>query len=106
MTAGAIEETHYPRNPLDVLAQQIVAMVDAWLPPGEHDARRFLGEAEAWLASLPTTSDDYGLIHWDFCIDNLAWDKSDGQPGRYHIFDFDDAASACRTSTRTSVEKM
>lgn len=27
MTDGAIEELHYPRNPLDVLAQQIVAMV-------------------------------------------------------------------------------
>nr|QLK01273.1 ATP-dependent helicase [Micromonospora carbonacea] len=27
MAAGAIEELHYPRNPLDVLAQQIVAMV-------------------------------------------------------------------------------
>ena len=26
MLSGAIEETHYPRNPLDVLAQQIVAM--------------------------------------------------------------------------------
>ncbi|HEX7744185.1 MAG TPA: DEAD/DEAH box helicase, partial [Micromonosporaceae bacterium] len=26
MTDGAIEELHYPRNPLDVLAQQIVAM--------------------------------------------------------------------------------
>ncbi|WP_234361906.1 DEAD/DEAH box helicase [Plantactinospora sp. BB1] len=32
MTDGAIEELHYPRNPLDVLAQQIVAMValDEW----------------------------------------------------------------------------
>jgi ATP-dependent Lhr-like helicase len=32
MHAGLIEEMHYPRNPLDVLAQQIVAMVamDAW----------------------------------------------------------------------------
>ncbi|SCL30764.1 ATP dependent helicase, Lhr family [Micromonospora nigra] len=27
MTDGAIEELHYPRNPLDVLAQQVVAMV-------------------------------------------------------------------------------
>ncbi|MGS2614596.1 ATP-dependent helicase [Micromonospora sp. LZ34] len=27
MAGGAIEELHYPRNPLDVLAQQIVAMV-------------------------------------------------------------------------------
>ncbi|HZD79025.1 MAG TPA: DEAD/DEAH box helicase [Actinomycetota bacterium] len=32
MRRGAIEETRYPRNPLDVLAQQIVAMcaVDEW----------------------------------------------------------------------------
>ncbi|MEW2380725.1 ATP-dependent helicase [Micromonospora sp. NPDC047707] len=32
MTEGAIEELHYPRNPLDVLAQQVVAMVslDPW----------------------------------------------------------------------------
>jgi ATP-dependent Lhr-like helicase len=32
MTAGQIEELRYPRNPLDVLAQQIVAMValDPW----------------------------------------------------------------------------
>ncbi|HEV3473059.1 MAG TPA: helicase-related protein, partial [Actinomycetota bacterium] len=32
MRAGQIEELHYPRNPLDVLAQQIVAMVamDDW----------------------------------------------------------------------------
>ncbi len=32
MRAGAVEETRYPRNPLDVLAQQIVAMVamDPW----------------------------------------------------------------------------
>ncbi len=32
MLAGAIEHTRYPRNPLDVLAQQIVAMtaVDEW----------------------------------------------------------------------------
>jgi ATP-dependent Lhr-like helicase len=32
MREGLIEETHYPRNPLDVLAQQLVAMcaVDEW----------------------------------------------------------------------------
>jgi ATP-dependent Lhr-like helicase len=32
MQAGLIEETHYPRNPLDVLCQQIVAMnaLDEW----------------------------------------------------------------------------
>ena len=32
MLQGAIEETRYPRNPLDVVAQQIVAMcaMDEW----------------------------------------------------------------------------
>jgi ATP-dependent Lhr-like helicase len=32
MSESAVESTHYPRNPLDVLAQQIVAMValDSW----------------------------------------------------------------------------
>src|SRR3546814_15198299 len=32
MQAGQIEATHYPRNPLDVLSQQIVAMcaLDEW----------------------------------------------------------------------------
>ncbi len=32
MATGAIESLHYPRNPLDVLAQQVVAMVamDSW----------------------------------------------------------------------------
>src|SRR5215469_12451660 len=32
MSEGEVESTHYPRNPLDVLAQQIVAMValDSW----------------------------------------------------------------------------
>src|SRR6266511_2904292 len=35
MATGAIEELRYPRNPLDVLAQQIVAMVamDPWTVP-------------------------------------------------------------------------
>jgi ATP-dependent Lhr-like helicase len=35
MADGAIEELHYPRNPLDVLAQQIIAMValDEWRVP-------------------------------------------------------------------------
>ncbi|MDP1819389.1 MAG: DEAD/DEAH box helicase [Acidimicrobiales bacterium] len=35
MQAGQIEQTHYPRNPLDVLCQQIVAMcaLDEWSVP-------------------------------------------------------------------------
>lgn len=38
-----------------------------------------------WAESLPTGSDDYGLIHYDFELDNLLW-----QDGSITILDFDD----------------
>ncbi len=46
MLAADIEATRYPRNPLDVLAQQIVAMtaVDAWTVDDLFDAVRALRE--------------------------------------------------------------
>jgi ATP-dependent Lhr-like helicase len=42
MHEGAVEATRYPRNPLDVLAQQIVAMVgmDSWDVDALHDCIR------------------------------------------------------------------
>jgi ATP-dependent Lhr-like helicase len=42
MYEGAVESVHYPRNPLDVLAQQIVAMVamDSWDATELYDAVR------------------------------------------------------------------
>ncbi len=42
MRRGAIEETHIPRNPLDVLAQQIVAMtaMEDWSVPALRDLVR------------------------------------------------------------------
>jgi len=53
MLQGAIEETHYPRNPLDVVAQQIVAMcaMDEW---GVGDLGRVLRRA----ANFEELSDD------------------------------------------------
>ena len=53
MLQGAIEETHYPRNPLDVLAQQIVAMcaMDEW---NVADLGRVLRQA----ANFDELSDD------------------------------------------------
>jgi ATP-dependent helicase Lhr and Lhr-like helicase len=52
MRDGAIEETRYPRNPLDVLAQQVVAMaaMDPWpvdRPPRAACVRRELRRAVA-----------------------------------------------------------
>src|SRR4030095_15886876 len=56
MLQGAIEETHYPRNPLDVVAPQIVAMcaMDEW---GGGDLGRVLRRA----ANFEELSDD--LLH-------------------------------------------
>ena len=54
MQAGAIEALHVPRNPLDVLAQQIVAMVatDEWSVP----ALAALVRRAAPFAELPETA--------------------------------------------------
>ncbi|MCU1624412.1 MAG: associated domain protein [Frankiales bacterium] len=54
MVAGGIESTTYPRNPLDVLAQQIVAMcaLDAW----EVDELAAVVRRAAPFASLPASA--------------------------------------------------
>jgi ATP-dependent Lhr-like helicase len=54
MSSGAIEELRYPRNPLDVLAQQIVAMValDAW----QVDDLAALVRRAAPFAELPDSA--------------------------------------------------
>ncbi|CAN5347421.1 ATP-dependent helicase [soil metagenome] len=51
MLNGAVEQTRYPRNPLDVLAQQVVAMaaMDGW---GVDDLHRVV-RAAAPFAELP-----------------------------------------------------
>ncbi len=54
MVEGKIEETHYPRNPLDVLAQQIVAMtaMDEW----SLDALAEVIQRAAPFAELPRSA--------------------------------------------------
>jgi ATP-dependent helicase Lhr and Lhr-like helicase len=81
MHAGAIEETRYPRNPVDVLAQQVVAAValDPWDADALYDAFR----RAAPFAELPRSifdgvldmlsglypSDEFAelrpRLHWD-----------------------------------------
>jgi Ser/Thr protein kinase RdoA (MazF antagonist) len=41
----------------------------------------------AWAESLPTGPDHFGLIHYDFELDNLCWHEQD-----IGILDFDDAS--------------
>ena len=96
MTTGAIESLRYPRNPLDVLAQQIVAMLalEEWTL---DDLARVLRRA-APFAALPDSalhsvldmlagrypSEEFGelraRITWDRVTDRLA-----GRPGAQRL---------------------
>jgi Ser/Thr protein kinase RdoA (MazF antagonist) len=46
---------------------------------------RILGR---FLEQLPATSENYGLVHYDFEIDNVFFDEKDGL---YQVIDFDDS---------------
>ncbi len=96
MSGGAIESTRYPRNPLDVLAQQIVAMV-AMEPWSLGDLAAVVRRA-APFAALPDSalhsvldmlagrypSEEFGelraRITWDRVTDELA-----GRPGAQRL---------------------
>ncbi|WP_345415655.1 ATP-dependent helicase [Actinomycetospora chlora] len=96
MANGAIEAMHYPRNPLDVLAQHIVAMTA--MEPWSLDDLTVLVRRAAPFAGLPDSalgavldmlagrypSDDFGelrpRITWDRVTDQLA-----GRPGAQRL---------------------
>jgi ATP-dependent Lhr-like helicase len=96
MTVGAIEELHHPRNPLDVLAQQIVAMValDAW----QVDELAALVRRAAPFAELPTSalhavldmlSGRYPSTAFAELRPRLVWDRTTdeltGRPGAQRL---------------------
>lgn len=96
MSAGAIEELRYPRNPLDVLAQQIVAMValDEW-PVDELATlvRRAAPFAElpasALNAVLDMLSGRYPSTAFAELRPRLVWDRGTdlltGRPGAQRL---------------------
>ena len=57
--------------------------------PGEQLALQELLEITNWLQSLSTANDVFGLIHYDFQLDNLFF-KADKEP-YFNVIDFDDA---------------
>ena len=96
MATGAIEELHYPRNPLDVLAQQIVAMValEPW-PVGDLAVlvRRAAPFAElpdsALHAVLDMLSGRYPSTAFAELRPRLVWDRATdvltGRPGAQRL---------------------
>ncbi|AGZ45404.1 ATP-dependent helicase [Actinoplanes friuliensis] len=96
MSEGAIEELRYPRNPLDVLAQQIVAMValDAW----QLDELAVLVRRAAPYAELPDSalhavldmlSGRYPSTAFAELRPRLVWDRTTdeltGRPGAQRL---------------------
>jgi ATP-dependent Lhr-like helicase len=96
MGDGAIEELRYPRNPLDVLAQQIVAMValDAW----QVDDLATLVRRAAPFAELPDSaltavldmlSGRYPSTAFAELRPRLVWDRATdeltGRPGAQRL---------------------
>lgn len=57
--------------------------------PGEEVALQELREITNWLQSLSTDQDVFGLIHYDFQLDNLFFEQ-DKDP-QFNVIDFDDA---------------
>ncbi|SCE74831.1 ATP dependent helicase, Lhr family [Micromonospora coriariae] len=96
MTDGAIEELHYPRNPLDVLAQQIVAMVA--LEPWRVGDLAVLVRRAAPFAELPDSalhavldmlSGRYPSTAFAELRPRLVWDRETdvltGRPGAQRL---------------------
>ncbi|MEV4715835.1 DEAD/DEAH box helicase [Micromonospora noduli] len=96
MTDGAIEELHYPRNPLDVLAQQIVAMVA--LEPWALGDLAVLVRRAAPFAELPDSalhavldmlSGRYPSTAFAELRPRLVWDRTTdlltGRPGAQRL---------------------
>ncbi len=85
MLAGAIESTRYPRNPLDVLAQHIVAMtaMDDW-PVDEllRIARRSANFAdltdEVFTSVLDLLAGRYPSDEFSELRPRVVWDRVDG----------------------------
>lgn len=55
------------------------------IPVDEERAHRELQSLEQRLKGTPQNSNNYGLIHYDFELDNLTWDN-----GLVYALDFDD----------------
>ncbi|MFG3696557.1 ATP-dependent helicase [Micromonospora sp. NPDC047620] len=96
MGGGAIEELHYPRNPLDVLAQQIVAMVA--LEPWHVGDLAVLVRRAAPFAELPDSalhavldmlSGRYPSTAFAELRPRLVWDRATdtltGRPGAQRL---------------------
>ena len=57
--------------------------------PTELIALEELSRVTPWLQSIPTGNDVYGLIHYDFQLDNIFFEENENHS--FNVIDFDDA---------------
>jgi Ser/Thr protein kinase RdoA (MazF antagonist) len=57
------------------------------IPAGDGVLKNELNDVEKILSALPMNQENFGLIHFDFELDNIVW-----QPNGPGIIDFDDCA--------------
>lgn len=61
--------------------------VENYLPMQETAAKKELANLVSWAEALPVTRENFGLIHYDFELDNQCWEDDVAC-----ILDFDDCA--------------
>lgn len=64
-----------------------LAFVAATIPTEETTAWQTLAEVTRQLEQLPSSDQNFGLIHYDFELDNILWDGENAG-----LIDFDDSA--------------
>ncbi len=81
-----LKPTLNERNDLSQVFSQISDILDLY--PEEQAARFELEYCKNQLDKIAKTDFNYGLIHYDFELDNIFWDKD---KRNYKVIDFDDA---------------
>lgn len=71
-------------------AENILHKIDQVLQrhPEEQDAVEELHRVSLWLQFMPSSRQTYGLIHYDFQLDNIFYEAKERT---FHVIDFDDA---------------
>lgn len=64
------------------------AFIDEQIQENEAAAIRVLKQIKSWTNDLHTSNENYGLIHFDFELDNQRW----GNNNEISVLDFDDSS--------------
>jgi Ser/Thr protein kinase RdoA (MazF antagonist) len=85
-----LSRTYLPAGEIRKDCMDILADIGLILQryPLEQEALAELDRIKSWLDSLGRSDEDFGLIHYDFQMDNVFWDE---KACLFNVFDFDDA---------------